>query len=167
MKDLRTKSTFNDHAIFKGRTITANNNVTAKIENMLDFIGVPKDTNLIQKIAGHLSANSMEISINNVETFLKDNNIQRVADLRKKAEVLTVNQPINDEKLFLKNMGEKGYIEMTNRFLIKKFDDIEIDISKTNSNIEYISAYKNSKLLDEIPQDILQQVKEDINSSLF
>ena len=60
---------------------------------------------------------------------------------------------------------------MTNNFLVKKVNyqdgEIEINISVAKDQVKTITLYKNSQLVDNVPQEILDQVNNDINSSLF
>lgn len=67
--------------------------------------------------------------------------------------------------IFNNNMLNLGYYEVSKRFLAKMFNNLEINISKHSNNVESITAYENGNIVD-IPVDILEQVKTDINSSL-
>ena len=104
MKDLRNKSS---NIMFRGKTIFAENNTEARVNEMLNFMGVKSNSDLVQTACGYLSMNNMEVNINNIETFLKEKNIVNTADLRKKAySVVTVNNAINNVENFCNKMQE-------------------------------------------------------------
>lgn len=67
--------------------------------------------------------------------------------------------------IFNNNMLNLGYYEVSKRFLAKMFNNIEINISRHDNNVESITAYQNGNIVD-IPQDILNEVQIDINNSL-
>ena len=81
MNDLRNKQS---DLLFRGRTIFSSDNSEERVAEMLNFMGVNTNTELVQQACGYLSMNNMEPNINNVETFLKNKNIANVTDKRKK-----------------------------------------------------------------------------------
>lgn len=94
---------------------------------------------------------------------------KKISDLRKK-EIISNSIEKLDISLenvdnFNQNMKELGYQEISKSFLIKKINDIEINITRRNNKIKSITAYKNNEIVD-LPQEIFDQVKNDINSCL-
>lgn len=170
MKDLRNKSS---NIMFRGKTIFAENNTEARVNEMLNFMGVKSNSDLVQTACGYLSMNNMEVNINNIETFLKEKNIVNTADLRKKAySVVTVNNAINNVENFCNKMQELGYKKMTNTHLTKDFNtedsmiQIDIKFDPNKKNLETITGYKDSKICD-IEQDLLDQIRNDIDSAVI
>ena len=170
MKDLRNK---NSNIMFRGKTIFAENNTEARVNEMLNFMGVKSNSDLVQTACGYLSMNNMEVNINNIETFLKEKNIVNTADLRKKAySVVTVNNAINNVENFCNKMQELGYKKMTNTHLTKDFNtgdsmiQIDIKFDPNKKNLETITGYKDSKICD-IEQDLLDQIRNDIDSAVI
>ena len=170
MKDLRNK---NSNIMFRGKTIFAENNTEARVNEMLNFMGVKSNSDLVQTACGYLSMNNMEVNINNIETFLKEKNIVNTADLRKKAySVVTVNSAINNVEKFCNRMQELGYKKMTNTHLTKDFNtedsmiQIDIKFDPNKKNLETITGYKDSKICD-IEQSLLDQIGNDIDSAVI
>ena len=170
MKDLRNK---NSNIMFRGKTIFAENNTEARVNEMLNFMGVKSNSDLVQTACGYLSMNNMEVNINNIETFLKEKNIVNTADLRKKAySVVTVNNAINNVENFCNKMQELGYKKMTNTHLTKDFNtedsmiQIDIKFDPNKKNLETITGYKDSKICD-IEQDLLDQIRNDIDNAVI
>ena len=62
-------------------------------------------------------------------------------------------------------MYQKGYSDLTNNFLIKEFDNIEINITRSNDNVSAITGYDNEHNIVDIPNDILNIVQNDISES--
>ena len=159
--------------MFRGKTIFAENNTEARVNEMLNFMGVKSNSDLVQTACGYLSMNNMEVNINNIETFLKEKNIVNTADLRKKAySVVTVNNAINNVENFCNKMQELGYKKMTNTHLTKDFNtedsmiQIDIKFDPNKKNLETITGYKDSKICD-IEQDLLDQIRNDIDSAVI
>lgn len=50
-------------------------------------------------------------------------------------------------------------------FLVKNINGFDINITKRNNTVESITGYQNDDVVD-IPQEILQQVQNDISSAL-
>ena len=91
-----------------------------------------------------------------------------IKDMRKvvaKNKIITENIPINNISTFNNNMYQKGYSDLTNNFLVKQFNDIEINITKSDNNISAITGYDNEHNVIDIPEDVLQMVRQDINES--
>lgn len=170
MKDLRSK---NLNILFKGKTVFSSNNDEERVKDILNFMGVNGNKELIQTACGYLSINNMEVNINNVETFLKEKNIVNTADLRKKAySVINVNSYLSDVNGFINNMKKLGYENMTDSLLTKIFNsedkqiEINIKVNSNEKNVETITGYSDSKICD-ISEEILEQVNNDINSSII
>jgi hypothetical protein len=70
-----------------------------------------------------------------------------------------------DINVFDAAMKNLGYNSVSKSFLVKKFDDIEINITRRNGQVESITGYKNNEVV-KIPTDILNQVQQDIQQSL-
>jgi len=81
------------------------------------------------------------------------------------SKIIIINKPIININNFNDNMLQLGYSKLTNNFLIKNFNNIEIDISKNNNMINSIMGYDNNKNLIQIPNDIINQVQNDITQS--
>lgn len=62
-------------------------------------------------------------------------------------------------------MHKLGYSDFTNDFLIKNFNSININITRNSSEVVAITGYDNNQQITNIPEEILQQVKQDINES--
>jgi ribosomal protein L12E/L44/L45/RPP1/RPP2 len=87
MEDLRN----NDTNPLKGSFVTAGYSVEEeKVKEMLTFMGVDPDEEIIADAIGYLSSNSMEIDMNNLHQFLQTKQIMsskhtnKVHDFRKK-----------------------------------------------------------------------------------
>lgn len=50
-------------------------------------------------------------------------------------------------------------------FLVKNINEFDINITKRDNIVESITGYQNNDIVD-IPQEILQQVQNDISSAL-
>lgn len=72
---------------------------------------------------------------------------------------------IPNEDTFDQSMENLGYRLIARSFLVKKINEIDINITRRNGIIETITGYQNNSLID-IPDDILSEVKNDINNSL-
>ena len=62
-------------------------------------------------------------------------------------------------------MKELGYKEVSDSFLVKYFDNIQINITRRDNYIEAITGYINNEITA-IPDKILLQVEKDIQQSL-
>lgn len=80
MKDLRNKSSF----ILKNVKFAGYHVNEDTVKQMLTFMGVKPDEQIVQEAIGYLSSNGMEINMNNLEQFLKGKSIISRKDLRKK-----------------------------------------------------------------------------------
>jgi hypothetical protein len=57
------------------------------------------------------------------------------------------------------------YKEVSNSFLVKNIQGIEINITRRNNQVKSITGYKNNEII-EIPKEIIEQIKKDINQAL-
>jgi len=62
-------------------------------------------------------------------------------------------------------MKNLGYFPVSKSFLVKKFNDIAINITRRNDQVESVIGYKNNDIV-QIPSDILDKVQQDIQQSL-
>lgn len=62
-------------------------------------------------------------------------------------------------------MKNLGYNLVGKDFLVKNINEIDINITRKNNMVTTITAYQQNEIID-IPEEIIQQVKSDINSSL-
>lgn len=67
--------------------------------------------------------------------------------------------------IFNKSMEELGYESVSDSFLVKNFDNLEVSITRRNNIIESLIGYSNEEIV-KIPEHIIIQVKNDINKSL-
>jgi hypothetical protein len=81
------------------------------------------------------------------------------------SSIVKINQPLSNGDNFDTNMNNLGYQMVGKVFLVKNINGIDINITKRNNTVESITGYKNDDVID-IPQDILQQVQNDISSAL-
>lgn len=81
------------------------------------------------------------------------------------SSIVKINQPLSNGDNFNTNMNNLGYQMVGKVFLVKNINGIDINITKRNNTVESITGYKNDDVID-IPQDILQQVQNDISSAL-
>ncbi|MFW6015123.1 MAG: hypothetical protein ACOCRK_01645 [bacterium] len=87
-------------------------------------------------------------------------------DLRVVAnKVEKLNLQIQNLDNFEDKMENLGYKQVSKRFLVKNFNGIEINITRNKNEVQSITAYKKNEVV-EIPQNILNQVKNEINSCL-
>lgn len=138
------------------------------VKEILMTLGVMPTETLIREAIGYLSSNGLEFTMLNLYNFLKSKSIMSMKDLRKttaKNKIITENIPINNIETFNNNMYQKGYSDLTNNFLIKEFDNIEINITRSNDNVSAITGYDNEHNIVDIPNDILNIVQNDIFES--
>lgn len=90
-----------------------------------------------------------------------------------KTDIIKLNEEIDNINVFKKNMLIKGYTEVSNRFLTKNFaestnpDDIYyVNITINDGIITAITAYDENNKVTNIPQSIINTVKNDISESL-
>lgn len=62
-------------------------------------------------------------------------------------------------------MKNLGYSNMTKSFLVKNINGIDINITRRNNAVESIVGYQKGEIVP-IPEDVLAQVKNDIQQSL-
>jgi hypothetical protein len=72
---------------------------------------------------------------------------------------------IQNVKMFDSTMQNLGYTISAKFLYIKYFDSIEIDVTRKDNQIQSIIGYKNSEIIN-VPNDILNQVKNDINEAV-
>ncbi len=80
-------------------------------------------------------------------------------------KIVVENIAISNINSFNENMHQKGYSDFTNNFLIKQFNDIQINITKEQERISAITGYNAENEIIDIPQDILDIVHNDIEES--
>ncbi len=92
----------------------------------------------------------------------------RIRDLRTIKAVFN----FNDMEAVISNMINIGYESIGSKVLIKNFSydesviTINIDLDSINREVESITAYEESEILSEIPEEILSLVKKDLNSAI-
>lgn len=92
----------------------------------------------------------------------------RIRDLRTIKAVFN----FNDMDAVISNMINIGYESIGSKVLIKNFSydesiiTINIDLDSINREVESITAYEESEILSEIPEEILSLVKKDLNSAI-
>lgn len=62
-------------------------------------------------------------------------------------------------------MKNLGYSSVTKSFLVKNINGIDINITRKPNKVETITGYQNNEVVD-IPNEIIEQVKNDIASAL-
>ena len=62
-------------------------------------------------------------------------------------------------------MNAKSYESFTNSFLVKQFDNVIINITRSNEEVVAITGYNLNQEIIDIPDNLLQQVKNDITDS--
>jgi hypothetical protein len=62
-------------------------------------------------------------------------------------------------------MKNLGYNLVAKSFLVKNINGIDINITRRNDQVETITGYQNNEIVS-IPNDIINQVQNDIGSSL-
>ena len=62
-------------------------------------------------------------------------------------------------------MKNLGYNLVGKDFLVKNINEFDINITRKNNIATAITAYQQNGIVD-IPEEIIQQIKNDINSSL-
>ncbi len=92
----------------------------------------------------------------------------KVKDLRKIVSVFN----FKDLDAMISNMINIGYDNIGNSALIKNFSyndsvvTININLDSVNRDVESITAYEESEILSEIPQEILSLVEKDLRDSI-
>ena len=64
-------------------------------------------------------------------------------------------------------MNAKSYESFTNSFLVKQFDNVIINITRSNEEVVAITGYNLNQEIIDIPDNLLQQVKNDITDSNY
>lgn len=101
----------------------------------------------------------------NSKILIKANSIGLFNNIKLADTINKVNINIPHLDLFIDNMKEIGYNQISKSFLTKVIGDIEINITIRNSNIETIIGYQNNESI-EIDNDLLQSVITEIQNSL-
>lgn len=163
MKDYRNKK-----SALKSITRLAGMDVNEyTVKGILTTMGVNPTQDIVSEAIGYLSSNSMEFTMGNLYQFFKTKQIMSKKDMRKKKlgsnKILTINIPIINSQNFNNNMYEKGYTDFTQDFLIKKFENVTVNITRNNKEIAALTGYDEDQNMVNIPNDIFELVKQDIN----
>ena len=88
-------------------------------------------------------------------------------------DIIKLNEEISNINVFKKHMLEKGYKEVSNRFLAKNFaeaskpDEIySVNVTINDGIITAITAYNQDNKIVNMPPSIIKVVKSDINESI-
>ena len=88
-------------------------------------------------------------------------------------DIIKLNEEISNINVFKKHMLEKGYKEVSNRFLAKNFaeaskpDEIySVNVTINDGIITAITAYNQDNKIVNMPPSVIKVVKSDINESI-
>ena len=63
-------------------------------------------------------------------------------------------------------MKNLGYNLIANSFLVKQFDDIQINVTRRDNEVTAITGYDSQSEVKTIPQTVINEVQEDINKCI-
>lgn len=153
---------------YRKNIITAMDVNDSNIKQLLTSIGVQSSTQDISDIIKYLNNNKLKLTMSNLLKALKYKSLISIKDCRTiiaDSKVVVLNYIIKDIESFDKNMNELGYENFTNNFLSKNIDDIKINISRNSEEIQAITGYDQDNRMLTIPDDILNNILDDINKS--
>lgn len=77
-----------------------------------------------------------------------------------------MNVQLNDKDIFIDNMNKLGYNSLADNFLVKQFNDLQINVTYRDNEVTAITGYDSQSEVKTIPEDVINQVQEDINNSI-
>lgn len=77
-----------------------------------------------------------------------------------------MNVQLNDKDNFINNMNKLGYNLLADNFLVKQFNDLQINVTYRDNEVTAITGYDSQSEVKTIPEDVINQVQEDINNSI-
>lgn len=140
----------------------------SNITQLLMSIGINPTTQVVNGVVNYLISNKLELTISNLLKSLKANSLIKSNDYRTitcNNKIHILNYPIRDIGDFDFKMHQLGYTNFTDDFLIKKIDDVTINISRNFEQVQAITCYDKNNSVIEIPDEILQIVIDDIEES--